>query len=162
MSVASSLPASQFQFTLRVYYEDTDAGGVVYHANYLRFFERARTEWLRALGYGQQALVQTEQRLFVVRSVSTQFLAPARLDDTLLVCSELASLGRASMVFRQTCWRQQQHLASAEVRVGCLHAATFRPAALPPGLAAALAKQVSAQRSPPLTPQLFTAEGIDS
>lgn len=144
MSVASSLPSPEFPFTLRVYYEDTDAGGVVYHANYLRFFERARTEWLRSLGYGQQALVQTEQRLFVVRSVSTQFLAPARLDDTLLIRSELAALGRASLVFRQTCWRQQAHLASAEVRVGCLHASTFRPAALPAGLAAALAQQVAA------------------
>lgn len=147
MSSASSSPRSEFLFEVRVYYEDTDAGGVVYHANYLRFFERARTEWLRALGYDQYALAQREQRLFVVRSIDTRFHAPARLDDILQIRSVLTRLGRASLTFEQRCLRHDQCLASAEVQVGCLEASAFKPAALPVGLHQALAPLVHASPS---------------
>lgn len=159
MSAASSSSAPAFSFTLRVYYEDTDAGGVVYHANYLRFFERARTEWLRSLGYEQHHLGQSEHRIFVVRGVTTRFLAPARLDDVLAVHSCLTKLGRASLTFRQTCLRHGQTLVHADVQVGCLDARTFKPAALPTSLSHVLAPLVALQDANPPNP---TAEGIDS
>ncbi|MGE4339587.1 MAG: tol-pal system-associated acyl-CoA thioesterase [Pigmentiphaga sp.] len=142
MPVASSTLPASFEFPIRVYYEDTDAGGVVYHANYLRFFERARTEWLRALGFGQQAMIQDYNRLFVVRRADTRFQAPARLDDALLIRSHLTRLGRASLEFRQECHREGQPLASAAIEVGCLEARDFRPAALPSPVAAILAPLV--------------------
>ena len=139
MPAVSSTPYASFEFPVRVYYEDTDAGGVVYHANYLRFFERARTEWLRALGFGQQAMIHDHHRLFVVRRADTRFQAPARLDDSLLIRSRLTRLGRASLEFLQECHRDGQAMASAVVEVGCLDSSSFRPAALPPAVAAMLA-----------------------
>ncbi|MCK9511100.1 MAG: tol-pal system-associated acyl-CoA thioesterase [Pigmentiphaga sp.] len=142
MPAASSTLPTPFEFSIRVYYEDTDAGGVVYHANYLRFFERARTEWLRALGFGQQAMIHDYDRLFVVRRADTRFQAPARLDDVLRIRSHLTRLGRASLQFRQECHRDDQPLASAVIEVGCLEAQGFRPAALPSPVATILAQLV--------------------
>ena len=127
---------SVFSWPIRVYWEDTDGGGVVYHASYLRFLERGRTEWLRALGIGQQALRDSQDLVFAVRSVSMDFLAPARLDDALSVSVELVEVRSASLRFRQELRREFDGvlLVEAEVRAACLTASTFRPRPIPPGL----------------------------
>lgn len=125
--------AGTFGLPVRVYYEDTDAGGVVYYANYLKYLERARTEWLRERGWNQQALVEQRGVLFAVRSLQADYRAPARLDDALAVELEVESIGRASIDFAQRVRRESdgRELMTARVRVACLDAATFRPAAIP-------------------------------
>lgn len=127
-----------FSLPIRVYWEDTDAGGVVYHANYVCFLERARTEWLRTLGVSQQEWREREDMVFVVRGMQLDFHAPARLDDVLDVESRLAQLGRASLVFAQRIVRASdgQMLLEARVRVACLAASRFRPRRLPDTLRA--------------------------
>jgi acyl-CoA thioester hydrolase len=127
---------SVFTWSVRVYYEDTDAGGIVYYANYLKFFERARTEWLRALGVHQQTLLDTEGAAFVVRSASIDYVGAARLDDELTLTLAVEKLGRASVQFAQEAWRGDTLLCSANVKVGCVDAATMRPRALPAPAAA--------------------------
>ena len=122
---------SNFRWAMRVYYEDTDSGGVVYYANYLKFFERARTEWLRSAGIGQQNMVEQEQAMFVVKSTSMEYHLPARLDDELLITVGVEKMGRASMVFFQEAWRGAQCLSSGRIKVGCVHATGFRPQAIP-------------------------------
>ncbi|MEO8742827.1 MAG: tol-pal system-associated acyl-CoA thioesterase [Lysobacteraceae bacterium] len=130
--------APAFIWPIRVYWEDTDAGGVVYHASYLRFLERARTEWLRALGYGQDALRECEGVLFVVRAMRLDFLKSARLDDELVVTVALAGRKRASFVMQQTILHGDRLLLDAEVKVACVAAANFRPCALPETVCAAM------------------------
>ena len=122
---------SVFTWTVRVYYEDTDAGGIVYYANYLKFFERARTEWLRSLGIHQQDLLANEAAAFVVRSASIDYLGAARLDDELTLRLSIEKLGRASVQFSQQAWRGDTLLASANVKVGCVDASTLRPRSIP-------------------------------
>ena len=122
---------SVFTWTVRVYYEDTDAGGIVYYANYLKFFERARTEWLRSLGIHQQDLLANEAAAFVVRSASVDYLGAARLDDELTLRLSIEKLGRASVQFAQQAWRGDTLLASANVKVGCVDASTLRPRSIP-------------------------------
>lgn len=125
--------SGRFVWPVRVYWEDTDASGVVYHANYLRWFERARTEWLRRLGHDQESLRTLRGLAFTVASLEIRYLRPARLDDALDVEVELASARRASLVFAQTLCRsgRGQVLAEARVRIGCVDAASFRPCAVP-------------------------------
>ena len=125
--------SARFVLPLRVYYEDTDAAGVVYYANYLRFLERARTEWLRSLGYEQQRLAQTMDLAFVVRSLACEYLKPARLDQMLNIVSEIESIGRAQIVFAQRVENQAgtETLLTASVRVACIAAARGKPKALP-------------------------------
>jgi len=120
-----------FDWTVRVYYEDTDAGGIVFYANYLKFFERARTEWLRAAGIGQQELLEAEGAAFVVKSASLDYHAPARLDDVLTIRTTVEKLGRASVQFAQEARRGEVLLTSASVKVGCVDTATMRPRSLP-------------------------------
>jgi acyl-CoA thioester hydrolase len=123
---------------VRVYYEDTDASGVVYHAAYLRFFERARTEWLRALGYSQERLRVEAGAAFTVAGMELEFRRPARLDDALEATAEVELLRRASMIFVQTLRYAVEPgtvLAQARVRVACVDAASFKPRALPEFLA---------------------------
>lgn len=127
--------SAEFIWPVRVYYEDTDAGGIVYYANYLKFFERARTEWLRALAIGQHALLQEHDAMFVVKSVSADYHAPARLDDELKLTLRIEKLGRASVLFVQQAWCGEQLLNSARVKIGCVDAA-LRPRAIPPVVAA--------------------------
>ena len=122
---------SAFDWTVRVYYEDTDAGGIVFYANYLKFFERARTEWLRAAGVGQQALLDAAGAAFVVKSASLDYHAPARLDDVLTIRTTVEKLGRASVQFAQQAWKDDLLLTSANVKVGCVDTATMRPRPLP-------------------------------
>ena len=125
-----------FTWPVRVYYEDTDAGGIVYYANYLKFFERARTEWLRAAGVGQQSILENHGAGFVVKSVQIDYHAAARLDDEILLTLAIAKLGRASVIFVQQALRGTQTLATAHVKVGCIDLATLRPRALPDDAAA--------------------------
>jgi acyl-CoA thioester hydrolase len=127
-------PQDRFLFPVRVYWEDTDAGGVVFYANYLKFFERARTEWLRAQGHGQQALREATGAIFVVSDVRLRYHAPARLDDLLEISVELREQGRASMLIVQTARRGEVLLAEGEVRIGCVDAASFRPRRVPDAL----------------------------
>ena len=127
-----------FSLPVRIYWEDTDAGGVVYHAQYVAFMERARSEWMRANGHGQESLRQAGM-VFAVRAMTVDFLKPARLDDALEVTAALAECRRASLVFRQEVLRGGERLLAATVRIAALDAATFRPAPSPPGLHAQLA-----------------------
>ena len=126
---------TSFSWPIRVYWEDTDGGGVVYHANYLRFLERARTEWLRSVGIGQEALRRDQDVVFAIRAVQMDFLAPARLDDELIATVEVTAVRGASLAFRQLLVRADgTELVRATVRAACLTASTFRPRALPEGL----------------------------
>lgn len=121
----------RFSWPTRVYWEDTDAGGVVYHAQYLAFLERARTEWLRALGYGQELLRGDHDLVFAVREIRIDFHRPARLDDALQVTARVRRCRRASTVFAQEIRRDGEVLVAAEVRVAALNAGDFRPRAIP-------------------------------
>jgi len=127
-----------FIHSLRVYWEDTDAGGVVYHAQYLSFLERARTEWLRARGIEQQGMREAEDLVFAVHSVQVEFLAPARLDDVLESRLVPTGLRGASFELAQELWRDGQCLLRAGVKIACLHAGAFRPRPMPPWLVAAI------------------------
>ena len=129
--------ARPFEWPLRVYYEDTDAQGVVYYANYFRFMERARTEWLRALGVDQVALMQEERRIFVVTQTSAEFLVPARFNDELVVTAMLAGLSRATFDIEQNIYRDSldgELLLRSSVRAAYLNADTMRPARVPESL----------------------------
>ncbi|MEX3637257.1 tol-pal system-associated acyl-CoA thioesterase [Paraburkholderia sp. BR14320] len=140
MNMSTSQPGTEIGYTwsIRVYYEDTDAGGIVFYANYLKFFERARTEWLRACGVDQHRLAEENDAIFIVRSTAVDYRAPARLDDLVKIISRIERLGRASVDFAQEAWREGTLLASGSVRVGCVDRATLRPAAIPPSVLAAL------------------------
>jgi acyl-CoA thioester hydrolase len=117
--------------TLRIYWEDTDAGGIVFYANYLKFFERARTEWLRALGVEQQRLRDETNCQFVVADVHLRYLAPARLDDLIEVTARVLEIGKASLLLEQKAWRDTTLLTEGQVRVGCVDATTLRPRRFP-------------------------------
>lgn len=123
-----------FTWPVRVYYEDTDAGGIVFYANYLRFFERARTEWLRALGVDAQSMKAEYQRMFVVKAAAVEYHAPARLDDELLITAALEKRGRASLDFIQEAWCGTTLLVSANVRIACICSDDMRPGAIPAGI----------------------------
>jgi acyl-CoA thioester hydrolase len=120
-----------FEWPVRVYYEDTDAGGIVFYANYLKFFERARTEWLRTSGISQQLMTVEHQAMFVVKSAAVDYHAPARLDDELKLTVVVERLGRASVQFLQQAWCGERLLATGKVKVGCVDALSLRPAAIP-------------------------------
>lgn len=123
--------AKAHRWPVRVYYEDTDAGGVVFYANYLKFMERARTEWLRSMGVAQQELALAEGILFVVSELDMQYLKPARLDDAILIETLVTHAGRASLNFAQRAVKNMQVLAQGTVRVGCVDAQRLKPTALP-------------------------------
>lgn len=124
---------SEFSWPIRVYYEDTDSGGVVYHSNYLNFMERARTEWLRLLRLEQDDIINKYGIIFVVRSLSIDYLKPALFNDALLVKSTIQKLTKASIIFQQTIIREsdEQVLASATVKVVSLSTTEKRPVAVP-------------------------------
>lgn len=119
---------------MRVYYEDTDAGGVVYHAQYLKFMERARTEWLRELGFDQTRLVEEQQLMFVAHEVNIKFAKPARLNDLLDITASVDSLKRASLVFAQTILRGDEIISRASVSIACVKVQTLKPTELPASL----------------------------
>jgi acyl-CoA thioester hydrolase len=143
-----------FAFPVRVYWEDTDAGGIVFYANYLKFFERARTEWLRSLGIGQQKLREDTGGMFVVTGTSLRYHRPARLDDALLVTAALQETGRASLTIAQQALLRPAPgdpagaapsadpivLCEGTIRIGWVEAASMRPGRIPPSLLEALAQ----------------------
>lgn len=135
MTAPSPATPAPYVHRLRVYWEDTDAGGVVFYANYLKFFERARTEWLRGLGFAQQALKDEQGLMFVVASTAVRYLRPARLDDWLDVTVSVVSAGRASLDIAQQAWRGDALLAEGEIRIGCVDAGTFAPRRIPKPIA---------------------------
>jgi acyl-CoA thioester hydrolase len=122
-----------FVWPVRVYYEDTDSGGVVYYANYLKFMERARTEWLRARGVEQDALLHERRLVFAVRALSVDYHRPARFNDLLAVSTQVVEVRGASILFEQTVRRDPsaEVLCDARVRVACIDAGTFRARRLP-------------------------------
>lgn len=126
-----------------MYYEDTDAGGIVYYANFLRFFERCRTEWLRALGIDQQRMMAADGLQFVVTSAAIDFHRPARLDDELAISAEVEQAARSYLVFAQKALRGAELVASATVKVACLNARTMAPARLPALLIAGISESPS-------------------
>ena len=130
------MSGTPFSFPIRVYWEDTDAGGVVYHASYVRFLERARTEWLRAQGVGQQALRESQDLVLVIRGMNLDFHKPAKLDDELRVSVVMTERRKASLLIEQEIFRGDQALVRATVRVACLVASSFKPRPLPEWLAA--------------------------
>lgn len=136
--------ALNFTIHVRIYYEDTDAGGVVYYANYLRYMERARTEWLRALGFEQDQLIANEGVIFAVRSAHLDFLKPARFNDLLEVSVRVAARRGASLTFVQSIRREGTPVCEGEVRVACLDARSFAPRSLPVALVQRLSSKESA------------------
>jgi acyl-CoA thioester hydrolase len=120
-----------FRHALRIYWEDTDAGGIVFHANYLKYFERARTEWLRASGWGQQQMRDEHAAIFVVTDTSVHFRRPAVLDDRLEVSCAATRFGSASLDLAQQAWRGDELLVDASVRIACVDAGTFKPRRIP-------------------------------
>ena len=123
-----------FDFNIRVYWEDTDAGGIVFYANYLKFFERARTEWLRSLGLEQQRLREQTGGMFVVSETAVKYHRPARLDDHLRVTARLAEAGRASLVIAQQAWLGETLLCEGHIRIGWVQTDTealLKPARIP-------------------------------
>ncbi|MBI5921416.1 MAG: tol-pal system-associated acyl-CoA thioesterase [Betaproteobacteria bacterium] len=128
------MKSSAFHLPVRVYYEDTDAAGVVYYASYLKFIERGRTEWLRKLGHEQTRLAQDLGIAFAVRSMTAEYFKPARLDDQLNVCTRMLSLGRAQLAFDQKVERGDELLFSANIRVACFDPQRYKATAIPKAL----------------------------
>ncbi|VVD75678.1 4-hydroxybenzoyl-CoA thioesterase [Pandoraea horticolens] len=147
-------------WSIRVYYEDTDAGGVVFYANYLKFFERARTEWLRSLGIEQLELARSTGMIFIVRSTAVDYLSPARLDDLLTIKSRIERIGGASVDFEQQAWREasdghSELLARGSIKIGCVAAHTLRPGKIPAQVRLVMqsaAKSVNAATGEPARP----------
>jgi acyl-CoA thioester hydrolase len=131
-----------FSIAVRVYYEDTDAAGVVYYANYLKFMERARTEWLRAAGFELDALAQRDGVMFVVRSANLDFMKPARFNDAIHVDAAIGEHRGASITFAQRVRRADTVLCEGDIRIACVDSTTHAPRALPAALAARL-KEIS-------------------
>ena len=131
-----------FTFPIRIYWEDTDAGGIVFYANYLKFFERARTEWLRSLGVEQQSLKDESGGMFVVSETQLKYFSPARLDDLLDVTAQTAESGRASLVLTQQAWLnaagQRKLLAEGTIRIGWVDSHTMKPGRSPAKILEAL------------------------
>ena len=123
--------APRFECTFRCYWEDTDAGGVVYYANYLKFLERCRSDWLRALGVDQVKLRAERALQFVVVNLTVNYLRPAVLDDEILVTAELGELTGATILFKQSIWRGTTQLIEANVRAACLDSGTLKPRPIP-------------------------------
>ncbi|WP_414450279.1 tol-pal system-associated acyl-CoA thioesterase [Burkholderia sp. 22PA0099] len=140
MTDADRKPEAAFAFhwPVRVYYEDTDAGGIVFYANYLKYFERARTEWLRACGLDQHHLAAETGAMFVVRDTAVDYRAPARLDDLLTIVSRIERFGRASLIFVQEAWHGDALLVSGRTGIGWVDRASLRPVGIPAAVRGAL------------------------
>lgn len=130
-----ALKAATFQWPMRVYWEDTDAGGIVFYANYLKFFERSRTEWLRSLGIEQQRLRESTGGIFVVTETTVRYHRPARLDDELIVTARLIEKSRASLIIGQSALLKSEQspmlLCEGTIRIGWVDAASLKPARIP-------------------------------
>ena len=145
-TVDPAAPQGAFRHPLRVYWEDTDAGGIVFYANYLKFMERARTEWLRALGFNQEGMRRAGEGMFVVSETQLRYLRPARLDDLLTVTVTVVEVGRASVVFQQDILRDGVSLCQGRIRIGWVQPVagapagddSFRPGRIPARILAVL------------------------
>ncbi|MFK3619275.1 tol-pal system-associated acyl-CoA thioesterase [Pasteurella multocida] len=131
-----------FNFPIRVYYEDTDAGGVVYHARYLHFFERARTEYLRCTGFSQHTLLNEQQLAFVVKTMNIDYRYPAKLDNLLIVETLVTELKGASIFFTQRLKKEEQILCEATVKVACVDLGKMKPIAIPAEMKAVLVNEL--------------------
>jgi acyl-CoA thioester hydrolase len=159
----SPLAAPEFGLPVRVYWEDTDAGGVVFYANYLKFFERARTEWLRSLGHGQEQMRQRLGVMFVVTDTAVRYLRPAHLDDLLDVTVHVKHAGRAQLTLAQQAWRRTgpadgtgpELVAEGTIRIACVDAGTFRPVRIPTAVCDSLLPAL--ERTPSDEQQRMTA-----
>ena len=134
----TSAASHAFTIPVRVYYEDTDAGGIVFYANYLRFFERCRTEWMRSAGYGQAQLLSEHGIGFVARKAACDYLKPARLDDEITIGLEVERLTRVRVIFRQWARRGDELLATGQVEIACVDLGAMSPTPIPDSLLAAL------------------------
>ena len=132
------------EFTLRVFFEDTDATGVVYHANYVKYMERCRSDWLEAIGWNVRRVNEQFAIAFAVSKLSVQYLQPARLNDVLIVKAELTRLGAASLAFAQEVWRENDLLCRGELKVACLNEQTFKPMRVPRPLVDAITSSTGA------------------
>jgi len=146
MNTENKTKAKEFSWPVRVYYEDTDSGGVVYYANYLKFMERARTELLRSLGFQQDQLQQELDIIFAVHSANIQYKKPARFNDELKVITSIALLGKASILFKQTVYLVSspggdEVLAEAEIKIACLKAESFIPKSIPASIKEKIKKE---------------------
>jgi acyl-CoA thioester hydrolase len=148
---------NEFVWPVRVYYEDTDAAGVVYYANYLRFYERCRTEWLRTLGFGQRELTERDGVLFVVAHAEIRYLRAARLDDALAITARVAERFASYVIFEQQALRGAELLSQGRVKVACVDTKSMRPTRLPPALAAWLARDAGSG-----APAAAAAPNLDS
>ena len=137
-------PPSDFRWPVRVYWEDTDAGGIVFYANYLKYFERARTEWLRALGHAQEAMRAESGVMFIVTDTTVRYVRPSRLDDLLDITVHVQHAGRAQMTIRQQAWRGAELVAEGTIRIGCVDAATHRPQRIPTSITASFTTSITA------------------
>ena len=157
-SVSSESSRYHHRHTVRVYWEDTDAGGIVFYGNYLKFMERARTEWLSALGFGQESMRRAGEGMFIVAETTLRYLKPARLDDQLTVTVAVTEVGRASVTFAQEVWRADTLLTQGMVRIGWVQPVaaqagdepsgedSFRPARIPARILAILPTPISASK----------------
>jgi len=137
----STLNTQHFSWPVRVYYEDTDLGGIVYYANYLKFLERARTEWLRARGFEQTALAAVHEIMFIVRSVSLDYRKPARFNDELEVTVELREIGASRIALQQLVRRGQEEMVAAQVEIACVNTISFKPVRIPEPVIARIGKK---------------------
>lgn len=151
MATTEPTRAAHHQWPVRVYWEDTDAGGIVFYVNYLKYFERARTEWLRTLGVQQSHVKQRQGGIFVVSETTVRYHQPSRLDDAITVDTQLVTCGRASMVLAQSAWRDKQLLCSATIKVGWVSDSTLKPARLPATLFHLLSNAQAASATPQTT-----------
>ncbi|HTE16696.1 MAG TPA: tol-pal system-associated acyl-CoA thioesterase [Burkholderiales bacterium] len=135
--------AQQFFWPVRVYHEDTDGAGVVYYANYLRYFERARTEWLRALGFEQTDLATQHGVVFVVRAIAVEYLLPARFNDALSISVELGDVGASQITLKQRVLSENNTLVEARVRLACVNIAAMKPVRIPKPVGAKLRIRIS-------------------
>ncbi|NIB42000.1 tol-pal system-associated acyl-CoA thioesterase [Pseudomaricurvus alkylphenolicus] len=136
---------SDHHFPLRVYIEDTDAGGIVYYVNYLKFMERGRTELMRSLGFGKAAILE-EGRMFVVHGADVRYLRPAQLDDELTVVTSISKLARSYLIFRQQVVRSGEPLCQGEIKVACVEQASMKPVAIPGTVHSVLKQQFSLRK----------------
>jgi acyl-CoA thioester hydrolase len=143
------MTVAPFSHRVRIYWEDTDAGGVVFYANYLKLFERARTEWLRALGFGQQRLRDDEGLMFVVTDTRVRFVQPARLDDELTITVAPVTAPRATLSLRQQALRGETLLADSDITLACVEAGTFRPRRIPNAIVGPIIGALAPQPSGP-------------
>ena len=128
------METTTFTYPIRVYWEDTDAGGIVFYANYLKFFERTRTEWLRSLGIEQRSLKETSHGMFVVAETTVKYLHPARLDDQLLVTARLEQIGRSTLTIQQQAWHDDTVLCEGSIRICWVQADTLKSGRIPSNL----------------------------